>query len=634
MKNIFSTLFFLIITFTFGQKSNYPYATIPAALLENANSVIRYQQIDINITSQSLMTIKKQKVVTVLNKYGNNNVDAIEHYDKKNRIKAIEATILDESGNEIKRIRKKDFRDESEADGVSIFNDDRQIYLDYIPVNYPYTVIFESELETTNTAFIPSWYPIDDTYESIEKSIININFSDDVGFKYLENNFQGSQIEKKEGNGFITFSTSNIQPIENEDYSPSYKKIIPFVLFGVDNVSLEGVSGTIKTWNDFGSWIYSNLLKDTEELSKETEDKIKFLVKEESDPIKKAKIIYKYVQDKTRYVSIQLGIGGWKPMLAKDVDRLGYGDCKALSNYTRVLLKSVGIESYYTIIYGDENKINLQKDFVAMQGNHVILSIPVKDKLLFLECTSQTSPFNFNGNFTDDRYALIIKPSGGEIIKTNEYSEIDNSQIIKGKYSINEEGLINGELKIKSKGIQYNNIYSIEKQSKEEIDEHYKQNLAWINNLVLNKVKFINNKEDIEFMEELNISGKNYATNASSNSLMFPINAFNQNHTIPKRYRNRKNPIEITRGFRDEDLVEVTIPSGYLVSAKPVDIEINEKFGTYKINIETVNQSTLIYKRTIEIKKGFYDKSEYDNYRKFREQIAKNDNSKIIIQKP
>ena len=57
----------------------------------------------------------------------------------------------------------------------------------------------------------------------------------------------------------------------------------------------------------------------------------------ETDPIEKAKIVYKYMQEKTRYISVQVGIGGFKPMLAKDVDRLGYGDCKALSNYTKAL---------------------------------------------------------------------------------------------------------------------------------------------------------------------------------------------------------------------------------------------------------------------------------------------------------
>jgi hypothetical protein len=36
-----------------------------------------------------------------------------------------------------------------------------------------------------------------------------------------------------------------------------------------------------------------------------------------------------------------VGIGGFKPMPANDVDRLGYGDYKALSNYTQGTLEAV-----------------------------------------------------------------------------------------------------------------------------------------------------------------------------------------------------------------------------------------------------------------------------------------------------
>ncbi len=38
------------------------------------------------------------------------------------------------------------------------------------------------------------------------------------------------------------------------------------------------------------------------------------------------------MQGKTHYISIQVGIGGYQPFLASDVDRLNYGDCKALVN--------------------------------------------------------------------------------------------------------------------------------------------------------------------------------------------------------------------------------------------------------------------------------------------------------------
>ena len=368
---------------------------------------------------------------------------------------------------------------------------------------------------------------------------------------------------------------------------------------------LEGVEGTAKTWEDYGRWIYNSLLKETEEVSEETKSKIKSMIGSEIDPIKKARIIYQYVQDKTRYVSIQLGLGGWKPMPAKDVDRLGYGDCKALSNYTRTLLKVVGVESYYTQIYGDRSIKDFEKDFVSMQGNHIILTIPNKDKMIFLECTSQTIPFGFQGSFTDDRYALMVKPEKGEIIKTNEYNEKLSSQIYKGNCAIDRDGNLTGNVTIKSKGIQYYEVYLLEKKSKEDIDEYYKSNFYWINNLKMDKIKFNNNKENIEFAEDLRISATDYAKN-NGGVMMIPINVFNQETTIPQRYRNRKNPFEVSRGYYDEDEIQINLPEGFKIEAKPENTEIKDKFGTYKMELLVVNQTTLLFKRSFLLNKGFY----------------------------
>jgi hypothetical protein len=49
-------------------------------------------------------------------------------------------------------------------------------------------------------------------------------------------------------------------------------------------------------------------------LPEETKAKMRALIGDEKNPIMKAKLIYDYVQQKSRYVSIQVGIGGWKPM--------------------------------------------------------------------------------------------------------------------------------------------------------------------------------------------------------------------------------------------------------------------------------------------------------------------------------
>ena len=632
MKN-----FLLLFVLFFGLKSSAQSVVlksddIPENLKENADAVIRFAQKDILISSKESMTIVKKKTITILNESGLKSLDASEYFDKSTKVKSIEAIVYNAFGQEIKKFKRKDFMESAVSDGSTI-TDGKVLFLDYTPTNYPFTVVYLSELQTSNTAFVPSWYPISDSFLSVEKSIINISYPSDLGFKYKEFRLLNNEnIKKVQTDNSISFTAENLSAIKTEEYSPSFKNLAPYVMFGLSSFNLEGVFGKATDWNSFGLWMYENLLKGTDEISPETQLKIKALVGNEKDKVKIAKIIYNYVQNKTRYISIQLGIGGWKPMLAKDVDRLGYGDCKALSNYTRALLNIVGVTSYYTVIYSGSSRQDLQQDFVSMQGDHVILAVPVDEKIYWLECTSQKTPFNYQGNFTNDRMALLVKPEGGQIVRTSENTNKINTQISKGKYLISEEGALSGSVSIKSKGTQYENKYIYETSSSDDLKSFYKRYFSNINNLNLKKIDLSNNKEDIEFSENIILEAPKYAS-LSGTKIMFPLNAFNQSSAIPKRYRVRNNPLEISSGFYDYDEITIDLPAGYKIEAKPDDFEFKGVFGYYKTEYIVVNENQLLYKRHFETTSGFYDKNEYDNFRKFKEQIAKNDNAKIVIVK-
>ena len=412
----------LVLTSLYPQENSFQALALDPILTKNANAIVRLDEMKIDVASHKSITYTVKQVVTVLNKLGNSSARTQLYYDKEKKIKNIDILIYDQLGKEIKHIKRKDFQDLSAADGFSLYNDDRLLYHRYTPIQYPYTLEFIYEVESSDTGFFPPWYFISGYLVSVEKSHYEINFADEtLKPEIKEYNLDGITYDKKETSNSILYSADNIPALKQEYLSPDFLDIVPRLKVRMKHFNLKGVDASVADWNDLGAWIDNELLKNRDDLTEETKMTVHELVKGTDDTLEKARIIYQYVQDNTRYISVQIGIGGWQPISAIDVDKVKYGDCKGLSNYTKALLKEVGVESYYVVVHAGNAKIDFDKDFSVLQGNHAILAIPYNDEYYWVDCTSQVNPFGFIGDFTDDRDVLVVKPNGGEIVRTRSY---------------------------------------------------------------------------------------------------------------------------------------------------------------------------------------------------------------------
>lgn len=177
------------------------------------------------------------------------------------------------------------------------------------------------------------------------------------------------------------------------------------------------------------------------------------LIKDCKTDYEKATTIYDYVQSKSRYVSIQLGIGGWKPEAASVVLDKGYGDCKGLTNLTMSLLDAVGIESQYAVVYAGHRIKEINENVVGFQGNHVILNLPNLDgEEYWLECISQQAPFGHIGSFTDDRNVLAVGPKGSKLKHTTTFTHNENKRVSKWNLKVNNDASLSIELTIINNG--------------------------------------------------------------------------------------------------------------------------------------------------------------------------------------
>lgn len=160
------------------------------------------------------------------------------------------------------------------------------------------------------------------------------------------------------------------------------------------------------------------------------------MVMDVDSPYEKINILYSYLQKNYRYVSIQLGIGGWQTMKADQVVDYSYGDCKALTNLMQAMLETVGIPSNYTLVFAGSDVDDIETELPSNQFNHVILQVPMNENPVWLECTSNLLPAGYLGDFTKNRHVLVTNAEGGFLTKTPNYfdsvwNQLSSTNLIK-----------------------------------------------------------------------------------------------------------------------------------------------------------------------------------------------------------
>jgi len=615
-------------------QQNYETGLISKDLLTHANSVVRDEETSIEVKDLDNAVKRVKKVVTVLNAKGDNNAHIIIYYDKSDVVKNIKGVVYNAFGKQIAKFSESDFSDESVGDGFSLFESERVKH--YLPAvtDYPYTIAYEYEVKSKQTLNFDRWSPIDNFDESVEKSSFVFSCKPDFNIRYKELNIpRKAAIGVKEKDKSYSWQVSNLKAIKYEPLSPYYRDVFPLVQLVPEKFAYYGISGSFSDWNTLGKWIYDKLVADRQQLSQETIYHVQEMTKDISDPKLKAKKIYEYMQHKTHYVSVQVGLGGFQPFLASDVDKQNYGDCKALVNYTQALLKAVNIESWYCIVEaGRTYKVSMQKDFASMeQGNHIILCLPFKNDTTWADCTSQSIPFGYLGDFTDDRTVLACTPQGGKLLHTPKYGADATVKSRKANFTIDESGALSGNMSTTFKGTYYDYRDELLNQSRTEQNKLL-QKIYPINNMVIGHYEL---KQDKGFdpctEENIKLSARDYAS-LTGGKYYFSINPVNRfEETLPKDV-NRQNNVYINGSFTDLDEVTYTVPAGYHPEKLPLNISINKPFGKYTATME-VNGSQLIYKRKFQLIDGTYGKDTYQDIIDFYQDVADADDYTVSLAK-
>ena len=428
-----------------------------------------------------------------------------------------------------------------------------------------------------------------------------------------------------------SWEVKNIAAVESEYAMPSWYEVTTSVFIATEKFTLEDYEGSNASWKDFGKFVY-DLKKGRDQLPDNIKQKVHELTDGLPDVKDKIAVLYKYMQDNTRYISIQLGIGGWQPFDAKYVGTKKYGDCKALSNFMYSLLKEAGIYSVYTVITASDEDDYLLTDLPCSQFNHVILFVPDGKDTTWLECTSQTKAAGYIGGQTSNRYAIAVDENGGTLVRTPKYGAKENLEIRRIQATVNPDGHLDAVIKTKYEAEQQDRVHAfINGLSKDKLMEFLKEDIE-LPTYDIKNFDYKEQKGPLPVVDEtLELVASNYATVSGKRIFVVP-NIITRTHRRLKDDEDRKYELVLGFAFTDIDTVEINLPEGYTSESMPQDVRIESKFGKYSASVK-LSENKMTYYRSYEHFSGRFPAKDYDDLVKFYDSIYKADRNKVVLVK-
>lgn len=621
-------LFFFGLLVHAQDKINFSSLSISDSLKKNANVIFLLDEAVVDISSPSHYTYKVHRVYNIQNAEGAYYLRHSLPYDKFQQVDKVEIGVYNSLGLLTKKYNKKDFESRAAYDGISLITDDKVMRL-YTPApGFPCTIDVEYTFDVKSYMELP-----DRAYVNHNASIGMFRYivmvPNELDIRHQSVNCKiVPQVEQMEKKKKYTWEAKNIVATKYQEggFEPYYS--LPRIQVAPNFFEYDGYNGSFRNWNEYGKWSYQ-LYQETNPFSKERIADIKNLVAGKQDVRSKVEILYSYLQKNFRYVSIQLGIGGFKPFAVKFVDDKKYGDCKALTNYMRYLLQVADIPSYPALINAGYDSPPVDPDFPGSYFNHVILCVPNKSDSIWLECTSNDNEAGFLGSFTENKNALLLTENGGIMVKTPASRQEKNILQSYTKINLAEDGSAKSNVSLVSSGDILSDFKAIKLHNKDEQKEIFVNRLQYTvpDEFLLMESKEQSNENllSLEFAFE-----KLYSFKAGS-KYFFP-QKLNKLVTEQLKDEVRTTAYVFEYPFLKVDTTVFILPANFIANELPAKKELQNEFASYKKHVE-YNKDTkqLMIITSFGIKQHIIPAKSYNKLVELFKEVQQDESEKLVL---
>ena len=550
--------------------------------------------------------------------------------DKLRKLDEINVKVYNEFGLEISRYKKKDFKLEGIYDGETLATDDKLYQLDFPVPGVPCTIETEYTLDLSGYIDIPSW-TFGSTTESFKTSRYVLKSA--IPFNYKVYNCQLNPVIKEEGSAkTYTWELNNYPVPKKEPRSYGAKIFMPWIDVSPAQFSYDGYPGSLSSWQDFGKWSYPFY----EEINPFPQERIDFfnkLTETAKTEKEKVAILYNYLQKETRYVSIQFGIGGFKPFPVSFAEKKKYGDCKGLTHYMKNILDAVGIKAHAALINSGTNQYPVDPSFASNEFNHVILCVPLEKDTVWLECTGKQTLPGILSSSTENRNALLITEKGGALVKTPSSQSINNRWLAKTNTEVFDDGsaFVKSRIFVSGEFWDYIHAYA-DSRSKDDIKK------ALVNVFGYKapdeyEIKIVSDSADGHVVQ-LNMEYRQFFDFKAGAKHFFPLRQYKLNDETIKTAETRKFEYLFDFPYIKSDSTVYKLPGNFKKETLPSLKEIKNNFVFYKNEVqisETGDELKVITQLTLN--KHIIPALQYNEVANSFESIKKDEGQKIVLKK-
>ena len=576
--------------------------------------------------SNNKLTEENTILLQVNNRMGEKYTFFSLPYSENNKLNRLQVQIEDTRGNIIRKLKNSEITRVNAVSGGMLYSDDYVAHFQVKHNVYPYRVRVRYENSNKEYIGIARWIPIKDPDIPTDKAELVVEVSENFPIKYTMQNITEPEITINNGIQRYSWKTGYKNILEKEIYSPPLVSLIPRV-----DVLPQGFTydqeGSFISWQAFGQYFYK-LTEGLDELTFDEKIKVNRIADNYDTEIDKVRALYHYLQDNTRYINVSIDIGGLKPYPATYVCTNKYGDCKALTNYLRSILKYCGIKSYYALINANEKIQRFDPSFPNQYFNHVILYVPLANDTIWLECTNKFLPFAYIHTDIQNRYALVIDDQNSRlvIVPPMKISDCTDNRVFTVNLELNGNARMGIDVEAKGEffeSLKFFHTSFTENEKKQQINR-----LFGFAQYDLRDWKIIEKNRDSKSIElQSNLFVYNLAKRYGDEVILKVPGTYLPDFESPGK---RKLPVQIDYPIATIDTIHFIMPEDFQIASLPNNQHAECIYGNYNLQF-SANATHVTVIRELVLNAGRYPVEEYPAFFDFISKVESIEKENVFV---